>query len=77
MALPSDNKILEQIQNEYLQSYQTVVDKRETFRANDELLNNTKNRDKLDMKTLYYIRDGLLSLYYNDEVIVSFQPRKF
>ena len=76
--LPKDSKdLVAKIQQEYGLAIQTVVRKRQDFRKQDELLNNVQDKDKIDLKTYYYIEDALLAMHYSDELKVKFNPRKF
>ena len=78
MKLPlPESKILEQVQSEYQLSYNTVVRKRQQFRDQEKYLTDTSDKDKLDLRTLYYIVQTMLALYYTDEIIVDFKPRRF
>jgi hypothetical protein len=79
MKLPlPENDIISQIEQEYSLAINTVVKKRQLFRDQDKYLNDISgNKDKIDMKTLYYVVNTLLALYYTDEVIVDFAPRRF
>lgn len=73
----SEEKVIEHIEREYQLWYAVAKEKREIFRDQDEMLNNTSNLDKIDMKTLFYIIENLLALYYTDELKIEFSNRKY
>ena len=64
--------LLHKVQAERDFSFQTMLNKRQLWREQDKLLNNTSNPDKIDLKTIFYITETMLALHYADTPTVKY-----
>jgi len=72
-----EEKVIDQVVREYQLGFDVANKKRKIFRDQDKLLNNVSDLDKIDLKTLYYIIENLMALYYSNEMKVEFKARRF
>lgn len=78
MKLPiSEQELVSHVEREYQLGYNVVVKKRQQFRIQDALINGTSDPDKIDLKTIYYVVQAMMAMYYSDSISVKFAPRKF
>jgi len=74
--LLSHKEVLDQLSIQHKQSLNYVQSRREDFRTRLKLYNNQKKqKDKIGILTMYTAINTLLSVYYNDELTVSFSGR--
>ncbi len=66
-----------QMETEYQQGYQTILKKRMLWRDQDSLYNGTENKDKIDLKTIFYVINAMMALDYSDKVSVIWKARNF
>ena len=77
MQLPkgkTESAILSQIQAEYNYGFSVVQLKLIQFTDQDKLFNGIENKDKIDLKTAYYIINTMMAVYYSDQLEVRFSP---
>lgn len=67
-------ELVEKVRQEREYAFMTVINKRQQMREQDKLLNDVSNKDKIDLKTLFYLQKTLISLHYADNPTVKVFP---
>lgn len=75
MNLPKkESEIIAQINKEYNYWFSVMQKKLIQFTEQDKLLNWIDNKDKIDLKTAYYLINTMMAVYYSDQLEVRFTP---